>query len=54
VQEKDEEGNVLDEYFMGIEEQEHIGPAKKDRGPVFEEDNPNPIHLLSKRTTVAW
>jgi hypothetical protein len=46
-QEEDDESNILDEYFMGIEEEEHSGPAKKDRGLVVEDDDviaqPKPV-----------
>jgi hypothetical protein len=38
-QEEDEESNILDEYFMGNEEEEHGGLAKKDRGPIVEDDD---------------
>ena len=39
-EEEQEEANILDEYFMGIEEEE---PVKKDRGPVVEDDDDAPF-----------
>jgi hypothetical protein len=52
-QEEDEESNILDEYFMGIEEEEHGGPETGARSlrTTISLFNPDSTLPLSKPTT---
>ena len=55
-QEEDEESNILDEYFMGIEEEEHGGPETGARSlrTAISLFNPDSTLPLSKPTTSIW